>query len=175
VNTCPPVKCRTSRLVTSALRLGHCSSCLELSGPTPATCSKLLSTSKWFPLLNALTNAAEVSCSPPNSRMSSEWTIVGRTRFGSLIRRRSTNTMPSAKSAVSSAATAVASRVLPTPPGHVRVTSWTSGLVSRCLTAIISRWRPTRGVRNKGSWRGDRVDHVNVAGVFGAQTGSSGD
>ena len=54
--------------------------------------------------------------------------IVGTTRSGSVSGERSTKTTPSGKSSTIPTATAMASRVLPDPPGPVRVTSRTSSL-----------------------------------------------
>ena len=53
--------------------------------------------------------------------------MAGATRAGSASGARSTKATPSAKSAASDLATRSASRVLPTPPGPVRVTRRTSG------------------------------------------------
>ncbi len=71
---------------------------------------------------------------------------VVRTRSGSWSGARPTNTTPSAKSSRSSAATSMASRVLPVPPVPVNVTSRTSGRRSRSVTSRISRSRPMSDV-----------------------------
>ena len=51
-------------------------------------------------------------------------------------------------------ATVRANRVLPTPPGPVRVSSRTSGRRKSATSVAISRSRPTNGVSGRGS--GDR-------------------
>ena len=54
------------------------------------------------------------------------------------------------EAASNSAATSIARRVLPTPPGPVSVTRRTSGRRSRSRTAATSRSRPTSGVSGRG-------------------------
>ena len=72
------------------------------------------------------------------------------TRSGSRTAARETKTTPSANAVSSSLATSIASRVLPTPPGPVSVTSRISGRRSRSHTAARSRSRPTSGVSGMG-------------------------
>src|SRR5438045_3244599 len=60
--------------------------------------------------------------------------MVGATRAGSLVGARFTKNTPSAKRSLSSAATWRPRRVLPTPPGPVRVTRRTS---SRCTSRLM--------------------------------------
>ena len=65
-------------------------------------------------------------------------------------RRERDKAVPSANSSANSAATWIASRVLPTPPGPVRVSRRTSGRRSNSRMAASSRSRPTSGVRGSG-------------------------
>ncbi len=100
--------------------------------------------------------------SPLPSRTPNAWAIVGARGPGRARAARPTKHTPSGNVAAISAATASASRVLPTPPGPVRVTSGTSGRSSRSrdggdlvLPADQRRQRPReargRSVRLFGS------------------------
>ena len=77
--------------------------------------------------------------------------MVDRTKAGSLMGAKETKETPSGKSARTSVATCNARRVLPTPPGPVRVSRRTSELRSRAVTAASSCLRPMRGVSGAGS------------------------
>ena len=72
----------------------------------------------------------------------------GTSRSGLVIGSRATKYTPPAYRSAASAATWRASRVLPVPPGPVRVTSRL--LASSSRTSATSRWRP----RNEVSWSG---------------------
>ena len=91
------------------------------------------------------------------SRTPSACATVGPTRAASRTGASETKTTPAAKSAVTPAAASSASRVLPTPPGPVSVTSETSVRRSNSRTAATSRSRPISGVRGSGRFW-DRVN-----------------
>jgi hypothetical protein len=91
----------------------------------------------------------------PRSPTPSPCAIAFGTSTGSRIGARSTQTTPSAKSGTSAVATAMARRVLPTPPGPVRVRSRVpaapSAGRSNAHASATSSSRPTSGVRGRGS------------------------
>ena len=76
--------------------------------------------------------------------------MVFRTRWGASIGERSTKTTPSGKSFATSAAAAMARRVLPTPPGPVKVSRRTAGSRTRETTAASSWSRAIRSVNGRG-------------------------
>src|SRR5215217_2728354 len=84
------------------------------------------------------------------------------TRPGSLIGARSTKVTPSGKSSATIAAALKASRVLPTPPGQVKVRRGTSSRTNRSRTAASSRSRPISGVRG-GTSDGKRLTENSIA------------
>ena len=75
------------------------------------------------------------------------------TRGGSRTSVRSTNATPSGKRGAAIAATAIASRVLPTPGGPVSVRSRVSGSVRSRSSAATSSFRPTSVSGGAGSER----------------------
>ena len=77
--------------------------------------------------------------------------MVETTRPESRTAASGTKTTPSAKSPPSSAATARARRVLPTPPGPVRVTSRMPSRRSSVATAVRSVSRPISGDSRAGT------------------------
>lgn len=79
---------------------------------------------------------------------SSTWAITWGMRAGSERGANSTNLRPSAKAAEARAADIRASRVLPLPPGPVRVTRREEA--SKRPTSAGSRWRPMKLL----NWRG---------------------
>ncbi len=119
-------------------------------GAASTICSKLSRTSR-----RCFDRSAAASCSggarPTTSRRSRAWAIAETTRSGSRTEAREAKTAPSAYSSANPAATSIASRVFPTPPGPVSVTRRISGRRSRARTASSSRSRPTSGVSGKGS------------------------
>ena len=124
-NSCSPDTPSATRLVTRTFSRGQASSRSETTGAAGRRCSKLSSTrsrrrsaSKWW------SRATEKSC--PASRPPSAWKIAGATCSGAPTAPRETNATPSRKAPASSSATAIARRVLPTPPGPVSVSSRTS-------------------------------------------------
>src|SRR5215207_5430089 len=84
------------------------------------------------------------------------------TRPVSLIGARSTKVTPSGKSSATIAAALKASRVLPTPPGPVKVRRGTSSRTNRSRTAASSRSRPISGVRG-GTSDGKRLTESSIA------------
>ena len=145
VNSCSPRILSASRLVTSTLRCGHCARSVATSSAADMTCSKLSSISSiWRPR----------SCSPISVRTSSRpgmlmptaRTIASSAAGASRAGDRSTKYTPSGKRSIASAAAWRPSRVLPIPPGPVRVSSRTRA-DSRCSRiAARSVARPTIGV-----------------------------
>ena len=93
---------------------------------------------------------------PGDSRTPSAAAMVGTTRVGSVSGERSTKTTPSGKRRVIAAATAMASRVLPTPPGPVSVSNRTSSSCSLACSAATSVSRPMSRVSGAGKRRGER-------------------
>ena len=124
--SCSPVTRRTVRLVTSAFtpRAGA-----QQVGDVRRGVDDLLEVVEHQE--QVLARSAAASCSgggrSASSRRSRAWAIAETTRSGSRTAARETKTAPSANAASSSAATSIARRVLPTPPGPVSVTRRTSG------------------------------------------------
>src|SRR5215216_936360 len=82
-------------------------------------------------------------------------TVAG-TSAGSASGARSTQTTPSAKEAATSVMMASASRVLPTPPGPVKVNSGTASSRRKTPAAARSLSRPVSRVRGIGSASADQ-------------------
>ena len=133
------------RLVTRIRSRGHPISRSLNSGAAGRRCSKLSSTRSiaWSPILAE--SCAATDC-PGVSRIPSVCLIVDATRLGSASGPRLTIETPSGKSGAIVPATAVASRVLPTPGGPVSVRSLDSDRRSMERAAITSSWRPTSAV-----------------------------
>ena len=93
----------------------------------------------------ALAGSSPVSWTPNTAA------TVGRTRFGSASGARSTKRTPSINAPAAAAAASRARRVLPTPPGPVRVTSGTSSRMTNATIAASSFRRPIKRVRGSGS------------------------
>ena len=72
--------------------------------------------------------------------------MADATRAGSVMGASATKKTPSSNSSKSSAATCKPRRVLPMPPGPVRVSRRTSSSRKRPRTSLSSRSRPTSGV-----------------------------
>ena len=81
------------------------------------------------------------------------WAMALSTSPGSRSGARSTKTTSSAKSPANAPATSIASRVLPTPPGPVSVSSWVSPRRSSFTTAAVTPARPISGVSGRGMAR----------------------
>ncbi len=101
--------------------------------------------------------------------------MVGSTRSGSFSAASETNATPPVKSSRSIWATSRARRVLPTPPGPVRVSKRTSGRRKISMAAPTSRSRPISDVSGEGGagrsgWcveGGARWDRVTNSGGSG--------
>ena len=122
--SCSPETCSTARLVTSIVSKGHAVRRLLTSDAASRRCSKLSRMrsdrrsrrNAWIP--------SSTGCAPV-SRTAKAWAMAEATCVGSWTGASATNQTPSGKSAAMSCATRMASRVLPTPPGPVSVTSRT--------------------------------------------------
>jgi hypothetical protein len=98
--------------------------------------------------------------------------MAARTNSSRVMGVRSTKTTPSGKSAATSPATAMASRVLPIPPGPVIVSRRTSLPRNRSLTLARSSARPMSGV--SGTGRGSMPSGAGVSAMsFGAGKGGA--
>ena len=75
-----------------------------------------------------------------------------------------TNAVPAPNRPPARSPTATASRVLPTPPGPVSVTSRTPGRASRPASSPMACSRPTSEVVPTGSGRGPRSATVRIGG-----------
>ena len=77
-------------------------------------------------------------------------------------------------------ATSIARRVLPVPPGPLRVTRRTAGSSSRCRTSCTSRSRPMNDVGCEGRFAGyllgvapDRLSPVRSGGKSAGKSGTT--
>ncbi len=144
-SSCSARRCNGSRLVASTLRRGAPSSSSATSGAASSTCSRLSSTSSSSRPARCSASTTRSGRSPVSRRPSAA-AMAGIKPAGSGTVARGTKKTPSAKSSTNSAATCSPRRVLPIPPGPVRVRRRTWGRQSRSRTAATSRSRPTRGV-----------------------------
>jgi hypothetical protein len=122
-------------------------------GAASSTCSKLSKTKSSSRSCKAAARLPRSGRSL-TSRTPSACATAGKTSDGSRTAANGTNAAPSAKSGSSSEATAIARRVLPTPPGPVSVISRTSDLRNSLPAAAISRTLPISGVMGVGSGAG---------------------
>ncbi len=126
---CSPERRSTARLVARTARRGQAARRSVTSGAASSTCSQLSRSSS---ACRSRRNARSPATSgrPPASRTPSTPATAEATRAGSRTGARGTNQTPSGKAPATSSATRSASRVLPTPPGPVRVSrrtpSWRS-------------------------------------------------
>src|SRR3954447_9994004 len=97
--------------------------------------------------------------------------MAGATRPGSRMVSSSTLRTPSRNTSATTAAAATARRVLPTPPGPVRVTRRTTGSRNRATISARSPSRPISGVSGVGS---ERVGARSAASIDEAFTGRQG-
>ena len=138
---------RRARLVTRILRLTHSVRSRDKPGAASATCSKLSSTSSTRP--SPMKSSTRSMCGrSPVSRRPSVRAIADWTSRASASGTRSTRYTPPSNTSSRLAATSSASRVLPVPPGPVRVSRRTGADDdSSCWRALSnSRSRPTSGV-----------------------------
>ena len=129
-NTCSPRTRSASRLVTSTLRSGQCSRSSTIPTAAGVTCSKLSSTSRSCRSRSCASSASSgraslVAATPTARATAAKASSTSRSAL------RSTKNTPSANCGTSSAAARIASRVLPVPPGPVRVMSRTSSAARR--------------------------------------------
>ena len=126
------------------------------SGAASTTCSKLSSTSSRR-LSRRNTASCASSGSVPVSRKGKACAMAETTRSGLVMGARSTNQIPSENASTRLVATWRARRVLPTPPGPVKVSRRISSWRSRSTSTATSRSRPTSGVSGAGRFV-DRAD-----------------
>ena len=126
-----------SRLVASTVIPGQPSSSALTNAAPGRTCSKLSSTSRTC--LAARKRAIACSCDSPGSATIASASMIAE-GISSGLRSAASETKyaASAKSASTSRATSIASRVFPTPPGPVRVSSRTAPSRSRPAATSIS-------------------------------------
>ena len=137
------------RLVIRSVTPGQASRRSRSRGPAVTTCSKLSRTRSRR--LSARTSIRRSrSDSVPMSRSPSAPAMVSRTRLGLAIGARLTKATPSGKSSTTSVAAAIARRVLPTPPGPVKVSRRTPGSRSSVTTAASSWSRAIKRVSGRG-------------------------
>ena len=155
--SCSPRTRSTLRLVTKKCTPGALASRSSTSGAAAVTFSKLSSRISACMLARYDFRLATGSA-PAASRMPSACATVGATRAGSRTPERSTNHAPSRKAVSHRAATSIASRLLPMPPGPVSV-SRRAGPETSPHTSSASSSRPTSrchgaGMRERGPGRG---------------------
>ena len=112
-----------------------------MNGAAASTCSKLSSTSSRC-LAARKRSAAWSADSPESTTIASVLTIAAGTSSGRCSAASETKCAPSAKSARTARAASSARRVLPTPPGPVRVSSRTPSTRRRSTIARTSSSRP---------------------------------
>ena len=164
--SCSPEIWSRTRLVARTVSPGQPPSRSATSGAAATRCSKLSSTSSSRrSRRNAISRSTIVSS--PATRTPRTWAMADATRSGSEIEAKPTNHTPPGKSSTRSAATRIASRVFPTPPGPVRVSRRRSGRRSHGTRAATSPSRPTSDVsgvgkvvaRSDGAEMGIDLDH----------------
>ncbi len=141
---------RTVRLVTSSVSRGQAVNRSAKRGAASRTCSRLSRTRRTLRGCRCDTSSSLASRLPWSSRPSPR-AIAGSTSWGSRTVSSSTNRTPSPNSGSTAAATSSAMRVLPTPPGPVRVMRATSSCRSRSTIRRTSCSRPISGERGRGS------------------------
>ena len=156
LNSCSPRICNVIRLVTITLRRVQAARRSATCTAASITCSKLSSSSKSCLSCRDVFSRLSSGCSPVSLR-SSVWAMVGTTNSGSLMGARFTKYTPSEKWSLSSAATCTPRRVLPVPPGPVRVSKRTSSRRSNAATAATSCSRPMSGV----GWTGKLLGYAS--------------
>ena len=153
--TCSPPMPSVSRLVASTRRPGAAPSSRSTSpAHASTTCSQLSSTSRssrsarWSASCSSAGRADWSGTPSAVATACATWPPV-------LTGARSANQAPPANPRRDSRATSMASRVLPSPPAPVNVTS--RDRASRRRTSASSRRRPTKLVRGVGRVSADRV------------------
>src|SRR5665811_1235541 len=157
--SCSPGMPSGAWLVARTVTWGQRMRTLARAGAAPRTCSRLSRTSSrgrsWRTATSWSSGASWASLNTPKV-----WTMAGRTCVGSWMEARETKATASPASARRAAATWRARRVLPTPPGPVRVMRRWAGSASRARSCSDSRARPSRGVSSTGSGDGRRENPV---------------
>lgn len=146
---CSPRKCRGVRLVTSSLSVGHPTRRSARNGAASTICSRLSSTTS----ISRSARKRFSECSGERVGLAVRPRLAARvtgTRAGLVSGASETKAMPSAYSRSTRQATSMATRVLPTPPVPVTVTSLNPSWCSRCRIMAISRSRPRIGVGGRG-------------------------
>ena len=162
--TCSPRIRSSTRLVTRNAASGATVYSLTRIGAASRSCSKLSSTRR----SRRPSRAIERRCSSgrsPASRTPSAYPIVGSSRSASTTFSRGTKTAPSGKRSPTAPAIAIASRLLPIPPGPRSVTSRRSGSPSSRTTAATSSSRPIRRLY------GDGMREASVSMLGGSRPG----
>jgi hypothetical protein len=137
----------TLRLVAKIATPGQRANSSPRAPATPVTCSRLSNTGSQRSSPSCSARASSGARVPARSAPTAR-AIPATTCSGRVTAARATNTMPAAKRSPRPSATATARRVLPTPPGPLKVTSRARS--SSPPTSAISSWRPTNEVSCTG-------------------------
>ena len=158
-------------LVARTTRSGHAAASSATSGAAPISCSRLSRTTRIRRPVrygaSAVTERSVRFSGTPRAEATR-----GRTIAGSRTAASSTQTMPPGNAAAvcpSREATSRASRVLPTPPGPVTVTTRCSGASTRSVSAATSWSRPMVAV--PGAIGDDAMGWLDVGAVSPAAPG----
>jgi hypothetical protein len=148
-NWCSPPRRSGARLVASTVSPGHAPKRSATRGAAPMRCSKLsINSSICVPCRCCFRVSRSVR--PATSLIPIASARAEGRRSGSFREARGTKATPSANAPRKRSATSTASRVLPTPPGPVRVNRRTSTRCRRRATVVASSSRPIKGVIGKG-------------------------
>jgi hypothetical protein len=120
------------------------------SGAAASTCSKLSRMTSASRVGSSLVRVSEIARSGRSGMPTAE-AMAEAARPGSLMLARGTKYVPSANSEARRRPMSIPRRLLPTPPGPVRVSKRIAGSRSRTSAAAISRLRPIRVVSGLGS------------------------
>ena len=145
----------TVRLVATITSPGQRASSSPRSRATPTTCSRLSKISSQAPSPNVSASASSGEPARARSAPAARPTAT-RTSPGSVTVSSGTNTVPAPNRSRSRSPAATASRVLPTPPGPVSVTSRAPERATSPATSSMARSRPSSDVVLTGSGRGPR-------------------
>jgi hypothetical protein len=138
------------RLVSSSVRPGAAARSEARVVAAGSTCSKLSSRSSRRRLRRAISSFSTSGASPV-SRTPSAAAMAFTTSSGSCTGARSTNTTPPGKRSATRSAASIARRLLPIPPGPVRVIRRLSSSRSIRATSRTSLSRPMSWVSGCGS------------------------
>jgi hypothetical protein len=157
--TCSARSPSTVRLVARMATPPQRASSSSRSPAASSTCSRLSRTSSQAPSPSCSTRASGGASVPARSTPTAR-AMPASTSAGWVTPASGTNTAPAAKSVANRPPAANARRVLPIPPGPVRVTSRTSGQATRPATSSMAPSRPTSEVVARGSRRRPRPPGV---------------